>query len=170
MKLSFKTSARCLSTRFATALLVLVVATTGLAGCSHISRGGGVKYEELHGPFAGQVTAMHISRAKLDQAVSRGASLNALRMVEVFRRADEAGPNMTPQYRLFDIQPGSVYDLVGLKTNDILLAADGLVVFDPLGFKAYVTTVLRAVPDGRVSEIFISRLGVPMRLQITTVP
>jgi len=150
--------------RFSIALLLLCV-----SACSRYPSGSGIKYVEQHGPFAGRAVKMEISRKVLDQAVSRGGSFNSVRMVEVFRSADEAGPNMTPQYRLFDIQIGSVYDLVGLKTNDVLMAADGLVIFDPQGFKAYVTTVLRAVPDGRVSEIYISRAGVPMALQIKTV-
>ncbi len=157
--------------KFASILLVLFLGITLLSGCSvfRSREGQTLKYEEQHGPFSGRVVALEISRRALDQAVSRGASVNSLRMVEVFRRAEESGLIATPQYRLFDIKKGSVYDLVGLQTNDILLAAGGVVVFDPQGFKTFVSTVLRAVSDGTVNDIFITREGVPLRLQIKTV-
>lgn len=151
--------------------VVLLFTGIFITGCSVLGahRRDTLKYEEQHGPFSGRVVALEISRRALDQAVSRGATVNSLRMVEVFRRAEESGLVSTPQYRLFDIKKGSVYDLVGLQTNDILLAADGVVVFDPQGFKTYISTVLRAVSDGTVSDIFITRDGVPLRLQIKTV-
>jgi hypothetical protein len=152
-------------------LVISLVAGLGMGGCAGFgSSRAGLRYEEQHGPFSGQAVNIQLSRKTLDQAISRGSTVNSLRMVEIFRRAEESGAVFTPQYRLFDIRKGGAYDLVGLQTNDVLLAAAGLVVFDPQGFKTFVTTALRAVPDGTKNEIFVSRGGIPLRIEITTLP
>lgn len=113
----------------------------------------GVPIDSLRSSDAAQqakVIELPVSRKALRVAVDRGARANRIRFVEIFKGARDGGGNGIPEYRMFDIAPGSIYDLVGLKTADSLVAAHGMVVYDTSRFAEYVVKFLPQLPDASI--------------------
>ena len=79
-----------------------------------------------------------ISAESYEQALS-GYSVNKIRLVPITHSA--TGGEGVPEYRLFSIDEGSTYDLVGLKNADILLSLDGYILTDMDKFPIYMTLV-----------------------------
>lgn len=97
-----------------------------------------------------------ISRKEYWQAIEKGGDINRARLVEVFHR--DRDPGVRPEYRLFDIREGSVYDLIGLKPLDILISANDYSVPSGSHFWQYLQ-LLRFANDATVE---INRDGRPM--------
>ena len=73
-----------------------------------------------------------VSRADLKRALGHEIKTNKLRAVEVFQNS--GGVGVTPShsnFRLFDIEDGSVYALIGLANADVLVAINERVVVSP---------------------------------------
>ena len=77
-----------------------------------------------------------LERGDLRQALIRGEKVNSLRMVPIF---SSQRPSELSEYKFFEIQPGSVYKLLGLKNGDILVAAQGYIVTEANRFPAYIS-------------------------------
>jgi type II secretory pathway component PulC len=89
-------------------------------------------------------------------------------MVTVFRGPrDAGGGGNLPEYRLFDIRSQSVYDLLGIQSADVLVAAHGFIVYDPNSFPTYALSFISQVEK---PSIEIKRAGVPMLLNYEFVP
>lgn len=137
----------------------------GFTGCAALSKVGGsgdsIRIEELRPTPIGRIQQEKaIDRTELVEKLRTGGSRNTVRLVEVFRRGT---PPPYPEHRFFDVQPGSVYALLGLESADILVAADGYVVKDPETFWAY----LNLLPKLESGSIEINRLGAPILLKYT---
>ena len=102
------------------------------------ARAGAVKIESVRGAaHAGNVVPLSVTRAQLREILAKGSDLNQLRVVQV-TQSSSANSNATPEYRLFGIKSGSVADVLGLANADILIAANGYVVFSPKQFADYL--------------------------------
>lgn len=89
-----------------------------------ISRSSGVS------PSAGvskrSSNQFNISRTKVDQTLGNlGAVLTQARAIPNIENGKQQG------YKLFQIVPGSIYDELGLKDNDVIMGLNGEVVNDP---------------------------------------
>ena len=119
-----------------------------LAGCSMGKNLSAVRFSEQGGVGTQRVEDVQVSRKKFQSALTQGAGVNDVRLVEIFRR--EGQP--FPQYHLFDIRKGGPYELLKLEDGDILLAANDYVVYEPTGFRTYVVDYLRTQQEGSVTE------------------
>ena len=84
-----------------------------------------------------------------------------MRVVKLVLSASQSGGEAIPQYRLFDVRKGSVGDVLGLQTADVLVAANGYLVYHPDQFKRYLMSI--PVPSGTFIEI--RRDGRPLVLR-----
>lgn len=121
-------------------LIALIIATVSLIGCSSM-QGSSVQEEGVGKatplpPQArlGETVELQISRNKLKEQLSKVSGENRIRMVDVFKK--DGG---YPEYHLFGIQDQSVYTLLGLQNEDVLVAANDFVVFDRNGFPKFVS-------------------------------
>ena len=139
-------------------VLALILLFSGLIGCSGSSISEGVKLSSIRTPDPNRKPIeMKISRAALRSAVADLGTLNRARLVEVFFREQEVGGS-PPEYRMFDIAPGSAYDILGLKNADVLVAADDYIVPSAPVFRTYVSLL----PTQRDGSIEIRRMGQSM--------
>ena len=134
---------------------LLIAATVILPGCIRPQAPEPVVYSQTPGGKVQSTVELSIPRKKLQKALTRGSEANEIRLVQVFRREDQP----LPQYRLFSVQHGSIYDLLGLQETDILLAADDHVVFEPAAFRTFVVQYL---PTQNDASITLMRDGVAM--------
>lgn len=102
-----------------------------------------------------------ISRKDFWGALEQGGDINRARLVEVFSREKDQG--VRPEYRLFDVQEGSVYSLLGLKPLDILVSANDYSV--PSGGHFWQYLQLLRYADRAKMEIH--RDGVPIVFSYT---
>lgn len=103
---------------------------------------------------------VEVRREKLVERLRDGGVLNSIRLVEVFKGA--GNPNPYPEYRMFDIQQGGVFDLLGIKNGDILVAAHGYSVPSVGKFVEYVNVL----PGESSSQIEIVRQKRPLILSL----
>jgi type II secretory pathway component PulC len=69
-----------------------------------------------------------------DALVQQG--VNTIRLVPVF---DTLSVSQSYSYRLFDVQEGSAYSLLGLQTSDVVVAADRYLIKRPDQFPQFVS-------------------------------
>ena len=136
--------------------LVIVAICFGLTGCAVLEpllepgrlssssdsfsngRSGAVKIESVRGAAHNtNIVPLSVSRTELKQILAKGSDLNQLRVVQV-TQSSSGSANAVPEYRLFGIKSGSVADVLGLTNADILIAANGYVVFSPKQFADYL--------------------------------
>lgn len=113
-----------------------------LTGCS--MQGSAVssrKISELR-PFApvARTVELRISKAVYSETLKNLSLINKLRLVPILKAGD--GVDL-PEYRMFNILPGSVYELIGLLNSDVLIAANNYILNDPEKFKLYVQVLPR---------------------------
>ena len=135
---------------------VAVIFLLGLGiGCASQDLRGGVKLSTLRAVDPSRQTIeISIPRAKLRTALADRESLTRTRIVEIYFRDQEyaAAPH---QYRLFDIVPGGVFDLLQLRHADVLVAANDYVIPSPQSFRSYLLLLERE----REASIEIRRGG-----------
>lgn len=105
-------------------------------------------------PAGIETVELSLDRQALLRALERVSAVERLRLVEIFTSRPEAGP-LFPEYRLFDVEPGSVYHLMGLRNADILIAANDRILVNPVVFKQYV----RLLPNEKEAQVHIKRGG-----------
>lgn len=103
-----------------------------------------------------------ISKKTYDSALRGSGSLNKIRLIQIYTRGNETA-GVIPEYRMFDIQPGSVYSMLGLATGDVLVTANDYMVVNPSTFPTYVS-LLRNEKSGQIE---IRREGKPLLLRYT---
>ena len=147
---------------FLTILLLL------MSGCSLTNFSGGesksVKLSDLRAVQPNLKTIKkEIKRSEIQAALDRVGE-NNIRIVQV-----HFGPNSgnveLPQYRLFDISERGIYNLIGLRTADILVAASDYVVFEPNQFRAFVQ-LLKGMNEATIE---IRRAKVPTLIDLKIV-
>jgi len=123
-----------------------IVMALCLAGCSSMApsdEGMGRRLSAIRpGAVPPREVRTEISRSQLQAALERAGAANSIRLVSTFRRA-EASPSGAPEYRLFDIQPGSPYALLGLKNADVLIGVNDFAITNPRGFPQFMQAVIR---------------------------
>jgi len=80
-----------------------------------------------------------VPKQKYNRALVEGGNLNSARLIEVF--SSSQGNIMPPQYRVFDVQRGGIYELLHLRTADIIVAAGGYVIPDQSIFWQYLNMI-----------------------------
>ena len=145
----------------------LIFVMAAFVSCSAL-QGPGESGAVLIDTVRGRPADIHEIPVSVDFAVLRQAQANVdmntpLRVVKIVMSASQAGGESIPQYRLFDIKKGSVADSIGLRNADILVAANGYVVYHPDQFKRYLMSL--PILDGTFIEI--RREGKAMLLRYT---
>jgi hypothetical protein len=136
--------------------LVLSFVVTGCSMFSDPYGADGTKISSLRPKHPGTKTiALELSRVEYEKTLDSG-SKNEIRLIEVFSK--EKGANSAPEYRFFGIEKGSVYDLIGLRSLDVLVAASDYVVPGGDLFWQY----LQLLRNHQSGSIEIRRDGVPI--------
>jgi len=112
-----------------------------------------------------QVVEIEVNRQEYIDAVREPGMLSNIRLIRVFSHQSTTVGD-APEYRVFDIQPGSPYWLLGLRVGDVLVAVEGWVLIDPERFAPYVKML--QVENG--TELEVRREDHPLLLRVTLVP
>lgn len=141
--------------------LMLLLCFFSLSACTTLTNSGdgtSVPIDNLRGarPFDRRTIQVEVDREQYREALAQEGSMNDARLVQVFHRG-EADTELK-EYRLLDIRPGSVYDLLKLKQADILIATDGYVVPVASVFWNYLQLISRF----EKASIEIRRGGTPI--------
>jgi type II secretory pathway component PulC len=136
------------------------------SGCFLYARPrGAVKLSDVRPvPESRTEKQMTLSAEALLEALAKGNQINRIRIVPIFYRSSQIGESY-PEYRLFEIQNGSIYERVGLRNGDVLVAADDYVVFTPDQFREY----MRVFPRLENPSMEITRDGKPLLFKYTIV-
>lgn len=152
-----------MSMRYATALLT-IAALLVLPGCAS-RQAQAPRLSEIRPPDPQRrEVRVEVPRARLQQAARSGGGVESLRIVEVYRRNQEFMP-LPPEYRLFNIERGSIADLLGLKNADVVVAANDYVIPNPNTFRQYLL-LLPAERDAQI-EVRRGRESILFRYEFT---
>jgi type II secretory pathway component PulC len=133
--------------RLLQSLTVALAAGSLVAGCGTIVPPEPKFIDDIRPVAPGQkATNYSIQRKDLVDALARNQE-NTVRLVPVTTVASST----TYEYRLFDIRPSSVYQLLGLENSDVLIAVSRYLVKRPDQFKGFVQ--LLATQDEASIEI-----------------
>ena len=100
-------------------------------------QGRAVKITELRPANVNTTTVtVTLSAKKYAQALAEGGNLNAARLVELYSRHKNL--KTPPEYRVFDVQKGGIYEMLRLKTADVIIAAGGYVIPNQAIFWQYL--------------------------------
>lgn len=148
-----------LRVRWCVGLLAVVMA---VGGCSSGFYGDSEeKYSIIREtPPEIKTIEMTIPRSQLLSALEKDLLTNKIRVIEMYAARDVSAQ---PLYRLFDIHPGSVYSLLGLRNADILVAANARYLRNPDVFRQYVR-LLRAE---KAAQIEVMRGDQPILFSYT---
>lgn len=144
--------------------VVLVSLLLSLASCSAakriFTRGGsedraGLHYSEFRPNESARIVEVQVKRSQMLE-VLKNQNLNRARLVPVFSHDGPAS------YRLFDVQPGSVFSMLGLSNADMVLAADDFVISSWTQFFEF----LSVLPQEKEANIRIRRAGEIVLLNI----
>ncbi|RMG44531.1 MAG: hypothetical protein D6719_01645 [Candidatus Dadabacteria bacterium] len=105
---------------------------------------------------------MVISRAEYRKALALGERVNRLRMVQIFARSEDR-LSQYPYYRILRVSKNSVYHMLGLRSGDLVMAADDYVIFDPQVFWKFV--VLLQYEKSATIEIVRAGRGILFQYQ-----
>jgi type II secretory pathway component PulC len=132
-----------------------------VAACAGTEVGRPVKISELRQlPPMMKSVKRSIDRTQLREALGRNAEI---RLIPVY---SSLAAGTTQEYRIFDIRPGSVAELLGLENADVLIAAAGYVVHHQRQFETY----LRLMAEIDSAEIEIRRGGAHLLLSYSFTP
>ena len=108
-----------------------------------------------------EVQELQVKRADLQAALRRDDLVRRIRLVEIFTTAAAGVQTALPEYRLFDIYPGSVYALLGLRSADVLVSANDRILVNASVFIDYI----RLLANESEAQIEIRRVGRPVLLK-----
>lgn len=103
-----------------------------------------------------------IGRQELINRLRERGTADGVRLIPILK-GQSYETETVPEYRIFGVKKGSVYELLGLENADVIVSAHGFVMRDPRVFPEYVT-LLKSQPGGSVE---IRRGGQPLLLAIT---
>lgn len=113
-------------------------------------------------PPTHKVISYSIQRQDLRQALTKLRE-NPIRLVPVFQ---SVATTDSFEYRIFDIDVGGVYGLLGLENSDIIVAANGFLIKDPKQFPLFVQLLERE----NDATIEIRRNGEARMLKYSFIP
>jgi type II secretory pathway component PulC len=99
-----------------------------------------------------------VSRDEYQRALQSRNLVEAIRLVPTLR----SDGSTLPEWRLFSIQPGSPYALLGLRNSDVLVSAEDYAIYDAYRFPLYIK-LLESRPSGTIE---IRREEQPILLQV----
>jgi len=136
-------------------LSAAVLLLAALGSCSFLGMGR-KSQQVLKRPAAEgtEIVEMSVSRGKYKNALEQPPPLNLARMVQMFGESGGQS-NPYPEYRIFDVRPGSVYTLLGLRERDEILAASGYVIGEQGMFSAF----LNLLPVEKEGSLLVRRGG-----------
>lgn len=141
-------------------VVAFLLCVFSLGGCSLTSQQSPILLSSVRPPLPGTKTSeLTLSRKKISEALGRNDENSQVRIVEIFRRAEDSNTSL-PEYRLFGITTESIYWSLGLRNADVLVAAHDYVIKSPNAFRQYVALV----PNELESKVEIRRNGAPMLL------
>lgn len=142
--------------------VIILLAALGIVGCASRHTDSLVPNERrlsVLRPIAPQyeIVELSITRTDFSNRIKESALTNRARLVEVFASAS-GGRLPWPEYRLFDVAPGSVYSLLGLQNADTIVAIDDMILANATVFKQVVPMLSRSAS----AQIEIRRGSNPM--------
>ncbi len=126
------------------------------------SSGGGIKLSQIGAHNDRKIVSQRIDREGFTRSVEESGALSRVRLVPVYG----AKTDKYPEYRLFGIQKGDPYYLLGLRNGDVLRAANDYILFDESKFAPYVS-LLRYANEGFID---IYRQGEALQFKYTIMP
>ena len=112
-------------------------------------------------PAGIETITLNVSKDQLARALETGRGAANVRIVPLVTSAAQAPAS--PEYRVFNVRPGSVAAIIGLKNADVLVAAHDYVVQSTQQFYNY----LQLLRMQEKSSIEIRRDGKPIRIEVT---
>lgn len=104
---------------------------------------------------------MTVPRSEFVKRLRERGTVDGLRPVAILK-GQSYEVQAFPEYRLFGIKKGSVYELLGLQNADILVSAQGFIIRDSRIFPEYIA-LLKNQP---AAEIEIRRNDRPLLLKV----
>lgn len=102
----------------------------------------------------------NISYEKFVRVLNRDSDVNKARMVEIFRRGQSK--DAPPEYKLLDVDKRGVFYLLGLRNDDVIVAADGYVIPSGPIFWEYIKLMKKT----KSASIEIRRAGKSILLNV----
>lgn len=84
---------------------------------------------------------LEISRKEYAEILKDQTSIRRLRVIPIVVGGKNEG--VIPEYRLFDVMPSGAPYKLGLRSTDILVAANDFIIYEPEKFKAYLMLLAR---------------------------
>lgn len=97
---------------------------------------------------------LSVKRSDLLIALGDEYKTSKMRAVEVFQNST-SGASKSPVFRLFEVESGSVYDLLGLREADMIVAINQRIIVAP----HVIGQIVRLLPKENQIEIEILRGG-----------
>ena len=110
--------------------ILLFSVLSGLTGCSLFGNSEPEYSRVKRASKEAVVKDLQVSYRDLNLALGNELLTSKIRAVEVFQNSTAVSQNY-PNFRLFDIDPASVYALLGLANADILVAINERIVVAP---------------------------------------
>lgn len=134
-------------------IIVLAAATLLFLSCT-ARKEIPVRIDAVRPPIPGtHIIETTVNRSEYGKSLRYQKALQRLRLVPILRSAQFSGE--VPEYRLFDVQPLGPAHFLGLREADILIAANGYIIYDPEKFKTY----LMLLQNEKTADIEIRRNG-----------
>ena len=139
---------------------LFVVAVVGLmTGCAMVAPQPGDLTKTRPTDPRSEVKEIQVPRDEFTRRISQPESMNNIRLVRVYLKS--AADGEVPEYKIFNLQTGGPYSLLGLQNGDVLISAQNFVVRQPFQFVEFVKLM-----SGEPSPTIQIRRGVvPLELR-----
>jgi type II secretory pathway component PulC len=148
-------------------LLSLLLLLTALNGCTFGGSKGILDSSKLSNYGVDGVPtkrlSVKINREQYKKSLVSTATSANIRLIELLYRKGEGSP--FPEYRVFGVNKGSAYDLMGLEDADILIGANGYVINDANKFRKFIDLL----GESKNATLNIRRNEVPMLITINLI-
>ncbi len=136
----------------------------GLAGCASFgflpSRGFESAQRRIITSEIGR-QEISVPRLELARRIRERGTGEGVRLIPILK-GQSYEMETTPEYRIFNVKKGGVYELLGLKNADVIISAHDYVIRDPRAFPQYIALL----KGQQSSSIEIRRDGSPLLLAI----
>lgn len=154
--------------------LLLLITVCFTVSCSHFRRGeaapkGAVLIDSRRKtPVDRQTVVIHVRYDDIKKAQSN-TELNKMRVIPIVLSVAQSNGSAAPEYRLFfDNKKGGLFNLLGLQNADVLIAANGYVVFNPNQFLRYLASL--PFNDGTFIEIIRNEKSLLLQYEVEGMP
>ena len=134
----------------------------GLSGCAVVQEGTGSQLISSVRPTPEGITILEktVSRGEVMRALEASRGSTNVRIVPLVTSAAQAPA--TPEYRIFNVRPGSIAELLGLRNADVIVAAHDYVIQAPNQFYNY----LQLLSSQKATAVEVRREGKPIKLAL----